>query len=238
MTIRYWWILIVYILMQLSGFIGVPVLYSLDFSENQSLVLWNMISFTLALLVFLLIIFPQREGDRHPKLHKTSGGHAALWSVLGIFLVFAAQYVAILIETLIGIEPGSENTESILSMIEMSPVFALVVAVIGPILEEIVFRKVLFGSFYRRFNFFLSALLSALIFSLVHFDIMHVLIYTAVGFAFSYLYVKTGRILVPILAHVAMNSYAIIVQVVFADQIRELQQQMEQMNMILGGFFL
>ncbi|SFM33084.1 CPBP family intramembrane glutamic endopeptidase [Salibacterium qingdaonense] len=238
MTIRYWWILIVYILMQLSGFIGAPILFSLGFGPRESSVIWSLISFAAALIAMLFILLPERQTDRHPKLRKTSGGHAALWAVLGIFLVFAAQYAAILIETAVGIEPGSENTQQILSMVKRFPVFALLVAVIGPILEELVFRKVLFGSFYRRFNFIIAALLSAIIFSLVHFDITHVLIYTAVGFAFSYLYVKTGRILVPIIAHVAMNSYAIIVQVLFADQIRELQQQMEQVNLILGGFFL
>ncbi|MGY4691183.1 CPBP family glutamic-type intramembrane protease [Salibacterium sp. K-3] len=238
MNKRYWWILIVYILMQVSGLAGAPLLMAFGLNLQESTVLWSLVSFAAALIVMLFLVLPERRSDRHPHLRKTSRGHAVKWAVLGIFLVFLAQYIAILIEMAIGIEPGSQNTQDILSIVEMFPVFAVIVAVIGPILEEIVFRKVLFGTFYRHFNFVISALLSALIFSLVHFDFTHVLIYTAVGFAFSYLYVKTGRILVPIVAHVAMNSYAILVQVMFGDQIQEMQRKLEQVSMILGGIML
>ncbi|MCG3057195.1 CPBP family intramembrane metalloprotease, partial [Escherichia coli] len=76
-----------------------------------------------------------------------------------------AQSVAAMIEmNLLGIEPGSENTEMILNLVKVTPLLIVVTSVIGPILEEIIFRKIIFGSLYRKYNFFISAFISSLIF--------------------------------------------------------------------------
>lgn len=237
MNNRYWAILFVYILMHVSGIIGVPFLYGRGLDLNESFAAWSMWSFIVTLIIILLFLLPERDRRSHPRLEKTSAVHAVKWSIFGVFLAFIAQYTAILIETYVfGIEPGSENTQDILEMVQMIPIFAIVVAIIGPILEEIVFRKVIFGAFYKRFNFVISALLSSVIFAVVHLDFTHILIYTAVGFTFSFLYVKTGRIIVPIIAHVAMNGYAVIIQVLLGDQLQDMQEELEQMQFILGGW--
>lgn len=236
---RYWAILLTYILMQLSGILGIPLLLSTGMDITQSIAVWSIFSFVAALVVMLLLLIPERKAKSHPKLKRTSVGDAVLWSFLGILLAFVAQYVAVIIETAIfNVEPGSENTQEIVEMVQMVPVFALVVAVVGPILEELVFRKVLFGALYRRMNFFFAALISSVIFAAVHLDFTHLLIYTAVGFTFSFLYVKTGRIIVPIIAHVAMNAFVVMTQVIFADQLEEIIREAEQAALIIGGLFL
>ncbi len=222
--------------MHVSGIFGVPFLYGRGLDLNESFAAWSMWSFIVTLILILFLLLPERR-YKHPRLERTTAGHAVKWSIFGIFLAFIAQYLAIMIETYaFGIEPGSENTQDILEMVKMVPIFAIVVAIIGPILEEIVFRKVIFGAFYKRFNFVISALLSSVIFAVVHLDFTHILIYTAVGITFSFLYVKTGRIIVPIIAHVAMNGYAVIIQVLLGDKLQEMQEELEQMQFILGGW--
>ncbi|MFC5713867.1 CPBP family intramembrane glutamic endopeptidase [Thalassorhabdus alkalitolerans] len=240
MNKRYWWIVITYILIHLSGIIGIPLLMGLGFTDiNQMVAWWTIISFVIGLLIILLLLLPERGSSPHPNMRVTSKGHATKWAIIGVFLAFIAQYIAILIETYaLGIDPGSENTQEILEIVRMMPFFAIIVALIGPILEEIVFRKVIFGALYKRMNFFFSALISALIFAVVHLDFEHLLVYMAVGFVFSYLYVKTGRIIVPILAHVAMNAYAVLMQVVLGDRLEDMQRQLEQMQGFIGGLFL
>ncbi|WP_275899687.1 CPBP family intramembrane glutamic endopeptidase [Bacillus piscicola] len=224
--------------MQLSSLVGVPFLYSRGMGLIESFAAWSMGSFVVTLIVIVALLLPERRLDRRPSLPRSSAGHAVKWTILGIFLAFIAQFAASVIESeILGIPPGSENTKEILDMVKMVPVFAVVVAIIGPILEEIVFRKVIFGAFYKRLNFFLSALFSSIIFAVVHFDFTHLLIYAAVGFTFSFLYVKTGRIIVPIIAHVSMNGYAVLVQVLLGDYIQEMQKELEQMQLILGGLF-
>lgn len=240
MNKRYWAILIVYIFMHLSSLVGIPILVGQGVNLYESFIYWSMGSFVVALLIILFLLIPERTERRlHPRLRKTTVSHAMKWAIIGVFLAFVAQFFAIFIETeLLGIEPGSENTQEIIRMIEVLPVFAIIVAMVGPVLEEIVFRKIIFGALYKKFNFFLSALLSAVIFAVVHFDFTHILIYTAVGFVFSLLYVKTGRIIVPIIAHVAMNGYAVLVQVLLVDYLEDIQKELEQLQFILGGLLL
>lgn len=133
-----------------------------------------------------------------------------LWSIAGVFLALIAQTIAIEIELFFGSEVGSENTETILALIKQAPVFFFVTAIIGPILEETVFRKIIFGTLNQKYNFHIAAVISSLVFSLAHFEFEHIILYFAVGFVFAYLYNKTKRILVPILSHILMNTSVII----------------------------
>lgn len=139
---------------------------------------------------------------------------------------------------MLGIETGSENTAQIINLIEQFPIVILISSVIGPILEEIVFRKIIFGRLHQRFGFFLSALISSVIFALAHFEPEHVILYSAMGFTFAFLYVKTKRILVPIFAHVAMNTMVVLIQSVFREDLERMIKEAEQIQGFIGGLFL
>lgn len=242
---EYWIILIAYIAMQLSSFIGVPitslVLEMIGFETHHSQgfagVTWLVISFSLTLVIVLMLLRNEMVNTNEVR-NGASLGRSILWSITGVFLALFAQAFAANIERLIGIDVGSENTQQILRIIESFPIMIVVSSVIGPILEEIVFRKIIFGAFYKRFNFFLSALLSSVIFSFAHMEPEHTLLYSAMGFTFAYLYVKTNRILVPIVAHVSMNTFVVLVQSVFKEDLEKLIKQAEQMQSFIGGFFL
>ncbi len=236
---RYWWILITYAIMQLSAIIGMPLLISLGVEIERIPGLWSMFSFTIGLVIILLLLRPDIR-NRHARSERSTRGEALRWSVIGVFLVFAAQYAAALIEMFVlGIEPGSENTETIVQYAKAFPAFIIVISVIGPILEEIVFRLVIFGALYKRFGFWIAGFASSLVFAAVHMDFTHLLVYTAMGFVFAFLYVKTGRILVPIIAHVALNLFVAIVNVLLADRLEEILEQLEQIQqsiiIIIGG---
>jgi membrane protease YdiL (CAAX protease family) len=64
----------------------------------------------------------------------------------------------------------------------------------------------------------------------------HILLYSAMGFTFAFLYVKTKHILVPIFAHVAMNTLVVVVQSVYRDEITELMRKAEAIQNFIGGF--
>ncbi|MBS4216673.1 MULTISPECIES: CPBP family intramembrane glutamic endopeptidase [Neobacillus] len=236
---EYWIVLIVYIAMQLSSFAGIPAFmfgFRL-FGWRQEFVVpvWLITSFTLAFLIILVILRKEMKPGVHSE-RNTSIGHSIKWAILGVFLALFAQYTAAIIERLIGIELGSKNTQEILTIINAFPLAILVTSIIGPILEEIVFRKIIFGAFYKRFNFFISALISSVVFALVHMEPEHLLIYSAMGFTFAFLYVKTKRILVPIFAHVSMNTMVVLVQSVYKDDIERLMREAEAVQNFIGGF--
>lgn len=237
LTKRYWLVLLAYITMQLSAFIGVPILKLWGIAENRIPGIWTLLSFSIGFIVILLLI-RQDMTERRLTRGRSTRSQALLWSIAGIFMAFSAQYLAVLIEVgVFGIEPGSENTEMIVELAKATPALMLVIAVIGPILEEIIFRMIIFGSLYKRFNFWIAAVISSVIFAGVHLDFDHLLIYTFMGIVFAFLYVKTKRIIVPIMAHVALNSFVMIVQVVYGDRLMELQKKLEEMQGFIGGLY-
>jgi uncharacterized protein len=237
---QYWLIILTYVVMQLSGVIGVDFLLSLGVASGESVMTarqlaasyWTIISFTVALIIVLLLLKTEMSMRQDTSLSKT-----LLWSVFGVFLALAAQSIAAMIEmNLLGIEPGSQNTEFIVNLVKMTPWLIVVTSVIGPILEEIIFRKIIFGTLVPKVGFFLSAIISAIVFAVVHLDFSHLLIYTAMGLVFAYLYSKTKQILVPIVAHVMMNTIVVLSQTIFAERLEDMQRQAEQMQFIFGGF--
>lgn len=224
---HYWSIIITYIIMHLSGFIVVPFTI-LQFQKDPFITLayWNIIAFSIALMVILSIL--QKNKPTTNIRHKMSISQMIGWSILGLFMAYGAQVIAVLIEhNILGISPGSENTEQIVQLSKIAPAFIVIPAILAPILEEIVFRKVIFGSLYKRMNFFLAAVISSLIFGVIHLDLTHLLIYTVMGFVFAFLYVKTKRIIIPIIVHMGINSFAVVTQMLIdPEKLKQIQQEL------------
>ncbi|MBM7650512.1 membrane protease YdiL (CAAX protease family) [Bacillus ectoiniformans] len=241
---EYGYILIAYILMQLSGFVGYPLVFKagqflgMDAVKMKELVpgYWLVISFSLTLLIVWLILRKTNRTSKLERMEPLPVGQSVFWAVIGVFLALFAQRIAIAIEAALGIEMGSQNTESIIQIIELVPAVMIAASVIGPILEEIVFRKILFGSLYEKYSFTVSALISSVIFSLAHMELEHTILYASMGFTFAFLYVKTKRIIVPICAHVAMNSLVVVVQYFYADEIEKMMKEAEQMQQMILWF--
>nr|WP_279665708.1 type II CAAX endopeptidase family protein [Ectobacillus ponti] len=231
--------------MQLSSIIGVPLLFKLGLIDralpasqklNVATGYWAIFSFFAALLVMLWLLRGDIR-DRRLDRARSSVPATIAWIAGGVVLALMAQSIAANIEMrLFGIDPGSQNTEDLVQIARTIPAFILVTSILGPIMEEIVFRKILFGTLYQRYNFLVGAVLSSLIFAAVHFDFQHLLIYTSMGLVFAFLYVQTRRLIVPIMAHVLMNTFVILVNVLFSDEIQRMMREAEKLQSFIGGF--
>jgi uncharacterized protein len=235
----YWFVIITYLVMQLSSFIGVPIFIyigeafgaPIDNVRLKAFAYWTIFSFCAALLV---VLFFMRHDIKEPSRSQNQASIpvSIFWSIFGIFLALFAQSIAVMIEQQLGIKAQSDNTQEILSIIQQVPLMIIVSSIIGPILEEIIFRKIIFGALYKRFNFVISALISSVIFGLAHMELVHLLLYSAMGFTFAFLYVQTKRILVPIVAHVSMNTLVAIIQLYQ----QEIEIFLKNMQAFIGGF--
>ncbi|RPF57041.1 CPBP family intramembrane glutamic endopeptidase [Aquisalibacillus elongatus] len=223
---RYWYIILIYIGAQLFPAVGVPIGYfMLDLSENDAMVYSTILGMFIATLFIIKLLMPERNEMRSGPAY----GKMVLWSILGVFLAFMAQYIASLINiSLLGIDPteGSENTAQIMEIIEQNIYFIILPIIFAPLLEEIIFRKIIFGQLYKKINFFFAAVLSSVVFSILHLDFTFFLTYLAMGLVFAYLYVKTKRIIVPILVHMAMNAIVVTMNVLI--DVEDLERQLEQ----------
>jgi len=220
LTMRYWSIIMTYIICQLSGFIVYTPL--LDFiPPAQRSATWIVFSFVVTLGIFLFLLLPERH--MHRDIERSSIKDTVKWAIYGIFLVYFTQIVANIIDVgLLGEPSKSENTQNVLGLVRSAPYAVLVVTIIGPILEEIIFRKIIFGYFYKKTNFWVAAIISALLFALLHMD-KHIIIYAGIGITLAFLYAKTRRIIVPIIGHCSLNTIAILLT--FTPALQKVQEQ-------------
>ena len=152
---RYIYIVITYILMHFSSLLAIPFILNLDESQLVTFsVYWQVMAFLVAFIIML--IFLRTEMKEFFALENKRIWNIILWSFLGFFLAMIAQMVAVLIQTFVlGIRPGSENTLEIMAMARQVPILIIVITIVGQILEELVFRKAIFGTLYKN-EFLLS----------------------------------------------------------------------------------
>ena len=77
--------------------------------------------------------------------------------------------------------------------------------VVSPLVEEVVFRGVVYNSLRRNLGILPAVLGSALLFGAIHGNIVQMLYGTLMGIVMAILYEKYGKLLAPILFHGAAN---------------------------------
>ncbi len=138
--------------------------------------------------------------------------------VSGYFIIMITQFLVIIFFRYMGIDFISENSISVANYMKKYPVFMLYVLLIAPILEELIFRRVIFGYLYdvietnkEKYKFLISAVLSGFLFALPHDGIKPIMIvYILISTILSYFYKSTKNICVPILIHILINLTTII----------------------------
>lgn len=227
-------ILLLYIAMQFGTFPiaqGMIQLFTANGYETKEAAFqgtaWGLfIANILAILAFFLVIRRDKKFWTIFKGKKESVSKSVIWGVFGFFLALLGQMIAGYIEQAFGITNGSDNTARLTKVAEVAPILIVCIVLFAPILEEIVFRRVVFGGIYTKTNFWIATLASALIFAAVHNELEHILVYLMPGLVFSYIYYKTKRIWTPMIAHMLMNGFVMIVTL-NKDKILELQKLQE-----------
>lgn len=227
-------VLLTYILFQLSGFLllipPIKEFFLQFFTENeqQSGVAlagwWSTVTAAIAFLVCIFLISKNKNFWNVFKGEKASIPVSIGWGIIGFFLVYLGQTIGATIELALGIDYGSENTETIMLVTEIAPVMILATVLFGPILEELVFRRVVFGSLIQTQNFWVAGIVSSIIFAAIHLDFTHIILYTISGFVFAFLYYKTRRLLTSIIAHMMLNGFVTLVQL-NADKLQQFMDQ-------------
>jgi hypothetical protein len=84
----------------------------------------------------------------------------------------------------------------------------LLVAVLVPILEELVFRGFILGGLTRHLSFGWANTLQACLFAILHFDFTHVAFYVSLGLVAGWLVRRTRGLGASIALHVLNNAIA------------------------------
>ncbi|WP_215115856.1 CPBP family intramembrane glutamic endopeptidase [Exiguobacterium sp. s80] len=202
--------IVIYLIVQL-----VPGTFRYFIPENQipSVVGWWLaIGFTVAVIVSFFCLRPDWQKWK-AEGNQTDPIDTLKWIGIGIVLLYALLISVNLLDAWMsgGLEnvAKSQNTDDIMKAIQVIPILQLMVVLLGPIMEEFLFRHIMFGNLSTKLNFVFSFVLSGVIFGFIHGD-NKFLIYVAMSFVFSLVFVKTRRIIAPIAIHVFNNGIVVL----------------------------
>lgn len=207
--------------------------------QSINLQLFSFIVVAILILLFQSQIKNPMQFELTPKEPKR---YIVPWVLAGLGVVFIAQLIINAISTLLfGIDPASQNTLALMKIAREMPLFIILIAIVGPILEEYVFRKVIFGELYNAIQakpivkFLIAGIVSSILFALAHMDFTHFLVYFAMGIIFSAFYIYTKRLSVAIGIHIAQNGLVTLVQLLIPEQVFE--RMLEQTQVIMLHLF-
>ncbi|REL29219.1 CPBP family intramembrane metalloprotease [Rhodohalobacter sp. SW132] len=203
----------------LWGGIGGIALYYLYQSFDLDQTTFELIVFYAVYAVPLLLTLWVLKWDRLPVTPVFIGEKKNLPKTAYVFILFTITISTIWVTLILlhAVDPGwAESHLNWLNSIEMFDIgddttfiqyFLIfgVIAVVAPIVEEIVFRGILIERLGRKFGY-----TSALITSSVFFGFLHVSFISATifGLILGILYLKTRSLMLPVLIHMANNAIA------------------------------
>ncbi|MGX5557802.1 CPBP family intramembrane glutamic endopeptidase [Bacillus cereus] len=214
-------ILIYFIMTQFVGIIGVQLLaktgwYDIQGNHQQAiqqlLVHWELIGFSLTLIIFFLIY--RKELMKDTKLSITLSRSTFVWILVGIIFVFLGQMVGSLLDkSIFQLTTQSANTSSAVADAAISPMALISIVLLAPLVEEFVFRYAAINILTQKFKQTWSILISSLFFAIMHFDFPFIFGYFLIGIILAVIYIRTNRLLVSFVVHACMNLIVVIFQI-------------------------
>lgn len=83
-------------------------------------------------------------------------------------------------------------------------------ALLAPLVEELVFRGLLYGWVESRWNSMAALVVSSLAFAAAHYEPAHILLVLPLGFLFGWLRRRTNSLLPSLVSHVVNNGFAVL----------------------------
>lgn len=137
-----------------------------------------------------------------------------------IFVIFqVVNSISLIISRYLKADTGNSNNKDLNELAGSSVIGAFIIAgIIFPIVEELIFRKLVFGVI-SHFSIILAYIVSSFVFAFYHFEfsieklkeeIYRFPVYLFAGIMFAYVYDYTDCILATMLGHILNNSYTVI----------------------------
>ena len=156
----------------------------------------------------LIMLLLKKVPAGKPEKKKMSVGNFLLAIIMCYSLVYITNWIGMGITYVIGLIKGSPVQEQVqLVVTSLHPLLGvLYTAICAPIMEELVFRKLLINR-TLRYGEGVSIILSGLMFGLFHGNLNQFVYTFVMGVFWGFVYVKTGRVLYKIIMHAFMNFF-------------------------------
>ena len=196
----------------------------------------NSIIFSLMLVVISvdLIGFPLIFGltKRIPSrdIPKTKTGFFGFLPF--IFMTFAilvpGTIVGTIVHRAITLPFGGDGSSVIAKLLMNSNLIPriIVIGILAPIFEELIFRKLLIDRL-SRYGSFIAIIVSGLFFGLFHGNFSQFFFATGIGLLFAFLYAKTGKIHLTIILHMIVNLFSSVITTTAIQNLLKVNPNME-----------
>ena len=160
----------------------------------------------LAIIIFILYLL-KRQGVNFFNSSKWSFRQVMITLGLGI----ASVLVTTVVDNVITIVQPQFDTENQLTLVKMFNNSGLItmfimIVILAPIAEEIMTRGIFIGVLFKE-KPYLGLIVSSVLFSLLHgpTDVLSFITYVVPGLTLGFIYIKTDRLVTPIIGHMLNN---------------------------------
>ena len=203
-----------------------------EFLASHRYVSW-LLSFLpmyiVALPIFLLIIWKMKKMTFERSKMKASE----------FFSLFLIAQLAMWVGNIIGNSfnsffaniKGGDVTDHTGELIEAMPVWLtlLIVVVVGPIIEELMFRKLMIDRLSRYGNT-VAIIVSSISFGLFHGNLYQFFYAALIGVILGFMYAKTRNVLYPIAMHILVNFFGSVVPTPVIEKLDSLFAMIESLE--------
>ncbi|MBU1144237.1 MAG: CPBP family intramembrane metalloprotease [Firmicutes bacterium] len=205
----------------------IPISYELSYGFDELPLFYILINLSQVFITGIIFLVIDKTNFKKDWTNfKLNLKKYTLQIVVGILIVYTVSISSQYLLEFLGQASTSENEVMIGSMFSTDilnlVLLFLLLCVFTPIVEELVFRKVLFNFVEKRFGSILAIISSGVIFGLMHVisygDFIQAIPYVGMGIVFGYIYFRANKnIYVPIAVHFINNfiSYSLYVLMVF-----------------------
>ncbi len=173
---------------------------------NMLLIISSLCNYILPFPIFYYLMKKLDSG--HMEKTDLSIRKFLVYTCITIMLISIGNLVGLGITGLIGGITQTDITNPVEVTINNGSIWSnlIIISIISPIFEEIFFRKILVDRVIQ-FGVKPAILVSGVLFALFHGNLNQFVYTFLVGSFFAYVYVKTGKIIYPILLHIIINIF-------------------------------
>ncbi len=142
------------------------------------------------------------------------------WISISFTLLFAFNLLTIVLTQIISVFKLNDVVNPLEQMVASNSRFTVILfgAIIAPILEELVFRKVFYDK-TAQYGERVYIIISAFCFAMFHVNFLQIFYAFSLGAMFAYVYAKTRNVLYIIILHIIINSWGLVVAPIMTSNI-------------------
>jgi membrane protease YdiL (CAAX protease family) len=188
-------------------------LLSANISNISFVILYGIQVLLMLGTVWFFTLYRRKSRLRDLGLRYYSIGKTIWYSFISLIAIFIISFIYVFVmSSVLGIEAPASKIEILIKNRSISnTILLIVVAFIGPVVEEVFFRGFLYSAFKKNWGVLPALFISSVLFSVVHLQVYSFIPLFLIGWLLAYLFEKTRSLFPAIFLHAVYNLILILI---------------------------